>query len=253
MDSADVKAKPRRRTRRKAEEPAAPIEPSLTAVEAVALPAVATGRQRVLAVLGPKGGIGKTSLARNMAVAAAMSGLKVGVADLDAQKTLMKWFSRRPEGATPIAFWAAEMTDTAELLKTIEGFDLLIVDTPPGIEAYPEDVKRLIAAADFILIPCGPSNEETESVIPWMEFVRQFGKSAAFVLNRAAKNTVSNKEAKLELNRAGYLCPVDIPASEDIKRSSKLGIGVLEIRGGFGADEVNGVWEFTRRELGIKG
>ena len=209
--------------------------------------------RRVLAVLGPKGGIGKTSLARNIAVAGALSGLKVALADLDAQKTAMKWFSRRPEGAVSIAFWSAELSDVEDLLAAVNDFDLLVVDTPPGIEIYPEHVQRLIAASDLILIPCGPSSDETESVIPWMHFVARSGRPAAFILTRATRNTISSKEAKLELNRAGRLCPIDIPASEDIKRAGRLGLGIMEIRGGFGAEEVNGVWHFVRNELGMRG
>ena len=86
-----------------------------------------------------------------------------------------------------------------------------------------------------------------------MHFVARSGKPSAFILTRTTRNTISSKEAKLELNRAGRLCPIDIPASEDIKRAGRLGLGIMEIRGGFGAEEVNGVWHFVRNELGMRG
>jgi chromosome partitioning protein len=211
-------------------------------------------RCRTILVNGPKGGLGKTTLVRNIAVAAALSGLRVALADLDPQKTLTKWWSRRPEGLAEISLWAAEMTDSEELLTLIGGhnFDVLLVDTPPGIEKYPEDIQRLIDSSDLLLVPCGPSSDESESVIPWMEFVVRFGKPAAFVMTRVDRRSSTAREVRLELNRIGRLCPIDIPASEDIKRASKLGIGVQEIAKGFGAVEVEGVWSFVRQELGLR-
>jgi chromosome partitioning protein len=220
----------------------------------VKLPVVFEAKRRTVLVNGPKGGLGKTTLVRNLAVAAARAGLRVALADLDPQQTLLKWWSRRPEGLAEIALWAAEPSDSQELLGIIDAqeFDILIIDTPPGLEKYPEHVQRLIEASDLLLIPCGPSSDESESVAPWMEYVSRFGKPAAFVLTRVDRRSTSARETKLELNAAGRLCPIEIPQSEDIKRASKLGIGVQEIAKGFGAAEVEGVWAFTAQELGFK-
>jgi chromosome partitioning protein len=41
-----------------------------------------------LLVLGPKGGVGKTTVVRNLAVAGVLSGLRVIVVDTDRQRTL---------------------------------------------------------------------------------------------------------------------------------------------------------------------
>src|SRR4051812_30135983 len=50
-----------------------------------------------LLVLGPKGGVGKTTVVRNLAVAGVLSGLRVIVVDTDRQRTLSRWVDRRPE------------------------------------------------------------------------------------------------------------------------------------------------------------
>ena len=50
-----------------------------------------------------KGGIGATTLVRELAVAAAADGLRVVVIDLDPQHTLSKWWNRRTAGAEGVA------------------------------------------------------------------------------------------------------------------------------------------------------
>lgn len=253
MSGTDVETK--RRSRKKPTTPKAAKGPEETNSEILLETAIAdVPRCKTVLVNGPKGGLGKTTLVRNLAVAAARSGLKVALADLDPQQTLLKWWSRRPEGLAEVALWAAEPSDSRELLDIIsqQSFDVLIIDTPPGLEKYPEDVQRLIEASDLLLIPCGPSSDESESVVPWMEFVGRFGKPSAFVLTRVDRRSSTVREVKLELNAVGRLCPIEIPQSEDIKRASKIGIGVQEIAKAFGAAEIEGVWAFVRNELGLR-
>ena len=50
---------------------------------------------RILAVLGPKGGIGKTTIAANLLVAARMKGLDAAGLDLDGQGTFARWAVKR--------------------------------------------------------------------------------------------------------------------------------------------------------------
>jgi chromosome partitioning protein len=253
MSSTDADTKRRSRKKAPALKAASKMadDPPKFAVEQ---PVSHVVKRRTVLVNGPKGGLGKTTLVRNLAVAAARTGLRVALADLDPQQTLLKWWSRRPEGLAEVSVWAAEPSDSQELLDVIDGqdFDVLIIDTPPGLEKYPEDVQRLIEASDLLLIPCGPSSDESESVVPWMEYVGRFGKPAAFVLTRVDRRSTSVKETKLELNAIGRLCPIEIPQSEDIKRASKIGIGVQEIAKAFGAPEIEGVWAFVCQELGLK-
>jgi chromosome partitioning protein len=207
------------------------------------------GAQKFLLISSPKGGSGKTTLARNLAVAAALDGLKVATVDLDRQQSLSRWWSNRPEGFAPIQHFVAQISDTSEVLHEIAGFDLLIVDTPPAVEEHPTQIQVLIEAANLVLVPSQPSDDDTDSVVPWMEFVARSNKPAAFILNRIRRNTHSLRAAKLKLLKAGRLCPMEIPHTEDMNRSRSLGVGILEIRNGQGAEEIGGVWSFVRSEL----
>ena len=208
-------------------------------------------KQRFLLISSPKGGSGKTTLARNLAVAAALDGFKVATIDLDRQQSLSRWWSKRPENFMSIQHMIALIGDSNQIVQEATGFDLVIVDTPPAIEEHPEHVQILIDAADLVLIPSQPSDDDIDSVVPWMEFIMRSRRPAAFVLNRVRRNTHSLRTAKLTLLRAGRLCPIEIPHTEDMNRSRSLGIGIMEIRNGQGAEEVSGVWSFVRSELRI--
>src|SRR4051812_13586966 len=66
-------------------------------------------KMRVILVSSPKGGVGKTSISRNLAVAAAMGGLRVATLDFDAQGTLTKWWSKRTENVVSIEHYEGEL------------------------------------------------------------------------------------------------------------------------------------------------
>src|SRR5919202_130484 len=142
--------------------------------------------QRVV-ISSPKGGCGKTNAARNLAAAAAQEGYTVATADLDPQRTLTRWARRRPGTVPGVVHYQVEWAD-AEALTAEEGIDpadILFIDTPPSIEAHPEEMKRIIAAADLVLVPCRASFDDVESAVPYLQALRQGGTKPVVVINFA--------------------------------------------------------------------
>ncbi|CAO3459674.1 Chromosome (plasmid) partitioning protein ParA [Azospirillum argentinense] len=206
-----------------------------------------------LLVASPKGGVGKTTTARNLAVAAVMKGLKVAMVDLDEQHTLGQWWADRPDEAPAIDCFQATMEDTEGLLKALAGkdYDLVVFDTPPSIELYPEDMKRLVLAADLVLIPTGVSKDDTRSTAAFMKTVRGLKSRGAFVLSKVNRRTGSFLKGKRALMETGSICPFEIPVYEDFNTVAELGIGILELKGAKGADEIAGVWTFAQAEMAL--
>jgi len=206
-----------------------------------------------LVVAGPKGGIGKTTLSRNLAVAAAAEGLRVATLDLDPQRSLTNWYSKRPDKCVQFDHFKGDMNESTirEAMAAIseEGYDLLVVDTPPSVEDSPEGFKALAAVADLLLIPTSHTDDDLEVVRPWMRFVRSLGRPAAYVMNRVNARARAFVDAKAQLVDDGPLCPIEIPSYEDVPFTFGKGIGLVELKNGKGSEYIAGVWAYVRAEL----
>lgn len=112
---------------------------------------MSTGLFRAIAIIGQKGGTGKTTTTVELAVTAANAGETVAVIDLDPQANAANWKDRR-EADNPyvVATPPGRLKQTIDAARTAEA-DLAIIDTAG--KAY----DLAIAAArhaDLVLIPC---------------------------------------------------------------------------------------------------
>lgn len=211
---------------------------------------------RMVVVSASKGGVGKTSLARSLAVAAAHAGLRVALVDLDPQKSLRDWWGERPDAAPPIAmFEDVGLTNVADFLAVAPGqpLDLILFDTPPGVEAAPEQMEAVLRAAHLVLVPSQHGPPDVMAATRWLGHLKVLGvRRFAAVLNRVQHNVKTNTNtARLKLNAAGPLVPVEIPQYEVFNDSFGLGVGPQEIARSPAADYVEGLWAFVRREVGL--
>lgn len=203
-----------------------------------------------LLVCSPKGGCGKTMVSRNLAVAAARDGAGVATLDLDPQGTLTRWWNRRGDEVAAIIHYQVAITEAPAAMAEIVGHDLLVIDTPTAVEEHPAEIKALILAADFVLIPSKATIDDIESTSAMMKLVRSYGRPAAYVVNMVKPRAKSVAEVKRELNKTGRLCPIEIGDREDMHRVAVKGLGILEVGRHPGADEVDGVWQFVKNEMG---
>lgn len=207
---------------------------------------------KVILIGSGKGGSGKTTFSSNFAAAAAGEGRRVAMVDLDSQQTLAKWWSRRPDDLPGMDCFAGRLSDPLSVIQELRDYDIIIIDTPPGLDDFPAQTKALIRHAHFVLIPTGVSRFDTESVTEFMATVQALGTAGAFVLSRVNRRAKSFLEAKHRLNLAGgRLCAIEVPSYEDFFLAAENGISVLEIRGAKGADDMLGVWAYVKKEIGL--
>ena len=106
----------------------------------------------VVVIANPKGGVGKSTLATNVAGYFASKGHAVMLGDADRQQSSKLWLGLRPPQARPITTW--EMS--ADLIvKPPRGTTHVVLDTPAGLHGWRfNDVMRM---ADKVIVPLQPS------------------------------------------------------------------------------------------------
>jgi chromosome partitioning protein len=164
---------------------------------------------KVLAVIGQKGGSGKTTTALGLAVAASQAGQAVAVIDLDPQATAANWSDRR--GDENPAIVSCQVSRLGQVLDaaTKKGAQLAIIDTPG------KSTDALIAAAkvaDFVLMPLQPQLFDIETLAGLKDVLTLAGNPRSAVLvNRAPVQGKRHTETQEAAAAQGFtVCPVVI-------------------------------------------
>lgn len=103
-----------------------------------------------IALLQGKGGTGKTTTAINLAGALAEAGFRVRVADLDPQRSALRW----PASGSALdgAVFGLEVEGAkAQFAEISDNADFVLVDTPPTLSSKEPMVAA--ALADLLIIP----------------------------------------------------------------------------------------------------
>ena len=106
----------------------------------------------VVVVANPKGGVGKTTVATNVAGFWASQGHQVMLGDADRQQSSRLWLRLRPAEARPISSW-----DVGEGLvaRPPKGTTHVVLDTPAGLHGRRLD--EVMKIADRVIVPLQPS------------------------------------------------------------------------------------------------
>lgn len=204
---------------------------------------------KILLVYSPKGGSGKSTLARNLAVSAALSGLRAATLDTDPQGSLSSWWGRRPDTAVKIQHFRVLLREIDSTPDPIDDIDILIVDTPTAVEAFAKQTEYLVAAADLILVPTSATLEDVESVTTAMEHIKSHRRPAAFVLNRVKPRVKETTTARRALAGKGEIAPIDLPDRADVYRTFPLGLGVQEQASGEIVEDFQALWNWVVGKL----
>lgn len=199
---------------------------------------------RVVGVISQKGGVGKTTLATALAVAAERRGKTAAVFDLDPQASAAFWKDTR-QGETP-AVIAVPSARLQHMLRTaaISGCDLAIIDAPP----FAKDIAFEAAQhAHFVLIPTRPAVLDVMAMTKTLELVRHYAKPAAVVLTFCppqGREVTDTEEAVRQMDAS--LCPVRIHNRVAYSRAQQTGLTAEELEpDGRAAEEIKKLYEFT--------
>jgi len=181
---------------------------------------------KVLSILSQKGGVGKTTIATCLAVAAEEDGKKTAIFDLDPQATASFWKDTR-EADTPavLSIQAVRLSAMLGAAKDA-GTDLVIIDGA----AVARDIAYAAAeVSDFVLIPTKAAVFDIKSMMHTIEIVKQLDKPFSIIQNFVppmGKETQEAENAAKSIN--ADICPIKIGNRKAYFRAQGEGLAVQE-------------------------
>lgn len=105
----------------------------------------------VIVVANPKGGVGKSTFATNLAGYFTSQGHNVMLGDVDVQQSSRSWLALRPPSLPPIAAWEIN----GHVARPPKGTTHLVLDTPAGFDG--QRLDEVLRIADKVVVPLQPS------------------------------------------------------------------------------------------------
>jgi chromosome partitioning protein len=204
----------------------------------------------VIAIIGQKGGTGKTTAAVALAVEAAKAGQAVAVIDIDPQANAANWKDRRAaDDMVVLAAPAARLTPTLEAARN-SGADLVIIDTPGKNDSAAIAAAR---ASDIVLIPSRGHVFDLETLPAVRDLLHGAGNPPAFVLFNAIHPAATSSTAELKALTAGLCglpaCPVHLCQRASYGDAPDSGLAPQEIDTGKAAAEITGLYRFVMQTM----
>jgi len=158
----------------------------------------------VIVVANPKGGVGKSTLATNIAGCLAAAGHAVMLGDVDRQQSARQWLALRPPQLPAIRNW-----DVAgdHIVRPPKGVTHVVLDTPAGLHG--KRLEAVMRIADRLLIPLQPSLFDIQATHAFVQVLRQHRRAGEVELGLVGMRVREHTRANEQLHH--YLSTLPVP------------------------------------------
>ncbi|MDZ7935824.1 MAG: AAA family ATPase [Emticicia sp.] len=190
----------------------------------------------IISVTSLKGGVGKSTIAQNLAVCLAHNGVNVCIADADPDnENSGNWGNIRSDDSTlvHVPVWTTpELTLSRQVKDYNKQFDVVIIDGTPSIGQM---TSKILYVADVVLVPTIPSINDLWALSPFLKRHQQAQEEKEqeiplfMIMNQFKPNVLSNIESRDTLKNNGFKVLENFIRDRDAYRSAVIqGKGVIE-------------------------
>jgi len=187
----------------------------------------------IIGVLNQKGGVGKTTIAVNLAATFAKEGLRVLLVDADPQGSALAWSSARDAEPLFPVIGMAKPTLHRDLPEVAKNYDVVLIDGAPRVN---ELGRAAIMASDLVLIPVQPSPYDVWAATETVQLIREAQTfrpdiKSAFVINRKITNTAIGRDVTAALAQFEDVPVLDASLTQRViyAESAGQGLAVIEV------------------------
>ncbi len=149
----------------------------------------------VIVVANPKGGVGKSTLATNLAGWLAHQGHAVMLGDLDSQQSSRQWLALRPPQLPTIRGWEVVAGAT---VRPPKGTSHVVIDTPAGLHG--PQLDAVLKIADRLLVPLQPSPFDIATTFGFIQRVQGSARAGRIALGLVAMRVKEHTHATEHLH-----------------------------------------------------
>lgn len=184
-----------------------------------------------IAVISQKGGVGKSTLVRALAVEYARNKWSVKVADMDLkQRTTTEWNCIRMENELSPTLAVEPFSKVRDVLKHDPHYDLIIFD---GAGQADTQTLEICQASDCIILPTGVTRDD---LTPQVKLAHELRKKEIakqrilFALSRVGASQGEQDAAMEFIEDAGYYCAGMIQERTSIGQCHDNGLAANETK-----------------------
>jgi chromosome partitioning protein len=155
----------------------------------------------IIGVLNQKGGVGKTTIAVNLAAVYARTGQRVLLVDADPQGSSLAWSAARESQPLFTVVGMPKPTLHKDMPNIASDYDVVIIDGSPRVS---ELGRAAIMASDLVVIPVQPSPYDVWASADTVKLIKEAQQykenlQAVFVINRKIVNTAIGRDVTTAL------------------------------------------------------